>query len=102
VGAQLGVQFLIANRVVFDIFLLGPEANSSKQHILMKDISSTMPWDPAMAADAEKELKDIVQDVPIIGDKVEVKVNSSAKEVTADYSGFLPGFRGGISIGLRF
>jgi hypothetical protein len=47
VGLQLGVQFMIAKRVVFDMFFLGPEANSAKHNVSMHDITSTGPWGSA-------------------------------------------------------
>ncbi len=102
-GAQLGAQFMLGKRIVFDMFLLGPEANSASHQLLMRDVSNppTGPWDQAAAADAQRELEDLVKDLPIIGDKVEVKVDAAKKEVTSDYKGFLPGFRAGFSIGIR-
>jgi hypothetical protein len=102
VGAQLGVQFMIAKRVVFDFFLLGPEANTAKHTVVMKDVSSVLPWSAQDAADAEKEINDNIGDVPIIGDHLKVKVDANARTVSSEYKGFLPGFRGGATIGVRF
>jgi hypothetical protein len=102
VGAQLGVQFMIAKRVVFDFFLLGPEANSAKHNVVMKDVSSTLPWSAQDAAKAQTEIDDNIGDVPIIGDHLKVKVDANARTVSSEYKGFLPGFRGGLTIGVRF
>jgi hypothetical protein len=102
VGAQLGVQFMIAKRVVFDIFFLGPEANSAHHTVTMHDLTSTGPWDSDAAKDAEKEINDNIGDLPIIGKKLKVTVDPNAKTVASDYKGFLPGLRGGISVGVRF
>jgi hypothetical protein len=102
VGAQLGVQFLVAKRFAIDLYLLGPEANIAKFRSTAKDISSIFPWTPQMAAEAKADIEEIVQDIPIIGDKAEVNVNSVTKTVSVDYDGFLPSLRAGISIGWRF
>jgi hypothetical protein len=102
VGAQLGVQFMIAKRVVLDFFFLGPEANSAKHKVVMHDITSTDSWDAQEAADAQKEINDSVGDLPIIGDKLNVVVDPNAKTVSSGYSGFLPGLRFGLSVGVRF
>lgn len=100
-GAQLGVQFLIAKRVVIDFFFLGPEANTAKVAVLARDITSSS-WNPQDVADARDAIEDIVRDIPLIGDNVKVNVDASSKRVTADYKGFLPGFRAGLSVGVRF
>jgi len=102
VGAQLGVQFMIAKRVVLDFFFLGPEANNAKHKVVMHDITSTDAWNAQEAADAQKEINDSVGDLPIIGDKLNVVVDPNAKTVSSDYSGFLPGLRFGLSVGVRF
>ncbi len=102
IGAQLGVQFLIAKRVSLDFFLLGPEANSAKTSIISTDIASNIPWSNVKANEAEQDLRDALEDLPIIGKKVEIAVNQSTKTVSAKYDGFLPGLRFGASIGFRF
>lgn len=102
VGAQLGVQFMIAKRVTFDFFFLGPEANSAKHTVLMKDISSTLPWDANEAADAEREINESIGELPVIGDKINVTVDAAGKTVSSSYKGFLPGIRFGLSVGVRF
>lgn len=102
VGAQLGVQFLIAKRVALDLYILGPEANISDFNTTAKDVSSTLPWTPQMAAEAKADIEESIRDIPIIGDKAEVKVDAATKTVSVDYNGFLPSLRAGISIGWRF
>ncbi len=101
-GAQLGVQALIAKRVTIDFFILGPEANSVKHSVVAKDLTSTLPWDQVDEQQARQEIEDAIGDIPLIGDKIQVTVDRNAKTVRTDYSGFLPGFRTGISIGFRF
>lgn len=101
-GVQLGVQCLIAKVVIFDFFLIGPEANSSKFSSLSTDITDNIGWDYADAQEAEKQIKDPLQDIPIIGDKIVVKVDTNKKSVATSFSGFAPGFRIGASFGIRF
>jgi hypothetical protein len=100
VGAQLGVQFMIAKRVTFDFFFLGPEANTVKHTMVMRDLSSTA-WDASMAADAQDEANKMVDDLPIVGKKLQIAVDANKKTITSDYSGFLPGIRFGLSVGVR-
>ena len=101
-GAQLGVQFMIAKKVVFDFFFLGPEANSVKHTVVMRDLSSTGSWDAQEAADAQKEINESIGDLPIIGDNLKVTVDPNKKTVSSAYSGFLPGIRFGLSVGVKF
>lgn len=102
VGAQLGVQFMIAKRVTFDFFLLGPEANSARFTGTFRDITSPIPWTLIEEEDARREITDFLKDVPILGNKTEIEVNRNNRTVGASYRGFLPGFRLGGSIGFRF
>jgi hypothetical protein len=101
IGAQLGVQFLIAKRFSFDLFLLGPEANTSEFNTVSTDVASNIPWTLIKANEAEKDIKDAFRNIPIIGDKIEVKVDQNTKTVTTRYNGFLPGLRFGASVGIR-
>ncbi|HEX7844220.1 MAG TPA: DUF3575 domain-containing protein [Chitinophagaceae bacterium] len=102
IGAQLGVQFLIAKRVVIDWYLLGPEANISKHDLLAQETGNGLPWTNAEAQDAEDEINDFVNDIPLLKNNLDVTVNAAAKNVKTHYKGFLPGIRSGISIGIRF
>jgi hypothetical protein len=101
-GLQLGVQFMIAKKVIFDFFFLGPEANSAHHKAAMHDITSTTPWNQQDANDAQNQINDNIGDVPILGDKLKVTVDANSRTVSSDYKGFLPGFRAGLSIGIRF
>lgn len=101
VGAQLGVQFMIAKRVTFDFFFLGPEANMAKHTVVMKD-QTPGTWDQSEAQAAQDEINDNIGDVPVIGKKLKVTVDANNKTVSSDYSGFLPGIRFGLSVGVRF
>ena len=102
IGAQLGFQVLIAKRIVLDFFLVGPEANTVKEKGSFTDVTNNIPWTPADAAEAEEDIKDVIEDIPIIGDKTEVKADQASKTVFISYKGFLPGVRTGFSIGFRF
>jgi hypothetical protein len=102
VGAQLGVQFLIAKRVTLDLFLIGPEANLSKWDIDLQD-RGNYSWDAQDAAEAKDIMDDIVDDLPdFISDNIKTSVNAPTKTVSAKYDGILPGLRFGISLGVRF
>jgi hypothetical protein len=101
-GAQLGVQFMIAKRVVFDFFFLGPEANVTKHTFSLRDITTVGPWDAQDAADAEKEIRDALDEIPVLRDKLDVTVDAASKTVSSHYKGFLPGFRFGLTIGVHF
>jgi hypothetical protein len=101
-GLQLGVQFLIAKKVSLDFFLVGPEANTIKLSTSATDVYDNIPWTLADGQEAEKNIKDVLEDIPVIGKKTEVTVNTATKTVTASYKGFAPGFRFGGSIGFRF
>ena len=101
VGAQLGVQFLIVDRICMDFFILGPEINSAKFYTTATDVSSTIPWTTVDADEAEQDIKDVLKDIPLVGKKIGVQVDQNAKTVTTSYKGFVPGLRFGASIGFR-
>jgi hypothetical protein len=102
IGAQLGAQFLIADKFVIDFYFLGPEANISKTKVFMQELGNGLPWDPLEANEAEDEIRDVLDDIPIVKNKAEVSVNASQRNMTASYKGFLPGYRIGVSVGWRF
>jgi hypothetical protein len=102
VGAQLGVQFMIAKVIAFDLFILGPEANSAKETMSFKEEGNNIPWSMIDANDAKRELQEAVEDIPIIGKKIEITIDQANKTVRGEYKGFLPGFRAGLSLGIRF
>jgi hypothetical protein len=96
------MQFLIANRVTIDMFFLGPEANLSKHTLLMKQITPGLPWTAQGAQDAEDQIRDAVDNIPILKDNIEINVDANTKTVSSKYDGFLPGIRFGLSLGFRF
>jgi hypothetical protein len=105
VGAQLGLQFMIAKTVVFDMFILGPEANISNLSSTFKDVTGSPTdtyWADADLAAIEREIRDAVKGIPMVGEKINVKADRAGKSISADYNGFLPGLRAGISVGIRF
>ncbi|RYY99084.1 MAG: DUF3575 domain-containing protein [Chitinophagaceae bacterium] len=101
-GAQLGVQFMIARTIVFDLFLLGPEANIGKIDASFRDVQSPLPWTQVEENDARREIENVLEDIPVIGKKTEVTVNKNQRTVNAKYDGFVPGFRFGLSVGVHF
>lgn len=102
VGAQLGVQFLVAKRVAIDFYFLGPEANSSKHDLIAQETGAGIPWSNTEAQDAENEINDFVNDIPLLKNNLDVSVNAASRNVKTSYNGFLPGIRFGLSIGIRF
>ena len=102
IGAQLGAQFRIANRFVIDLFLVGPEINTAENSFLARETSSVIPWTQFEAQDAERQVRDFIDEFPFVRNHTTVAVNREAKTVAADFKGALPGFRTGISFGLAF
>ena len=102
IGAQLGVQFLIAKKVVIDFFFLGPEINSARNNFKAVETSSTIPWTYAKASEAEQDIRDFIDKFPFIRNKTNIKVDQANKAVMADFRGALPGYRIGISFGYAF
>ena len=102
VGAQLGAQFLIKDRFVIDLFFLGLEINSAKNNFKAYEASSVIEWSGEEAADAQQDIRDFVDDLPIIRNKTDVRVDKENRSVMANFKGALPGFRIGVSFGLAF
>ncbi len=102
IGAQLGYQFLVAKKISVDWYLLGPEANSCKYELIAHPAGESMAWDETATADAREEFTRFVRDIPVIGNKTSINVNTDQRRVTAEYRGFMPGFRTGISLGFKF
>lgn len=100
VGAQLGAQFFIGKRFVIDLFFLGPEINSARNNFKAIEITNTIPWTAVQAQDAEKDIRDFINQFPFIRNNTTVKVDQQNRTVTADFNGPLPGFRAGISLGI--
>ena len=101
IGAQIGVQALIAKRATLDFFLIGPEANMAKYSALMKDVGSSIPWTRVQSDEAERDIREAINGIPFLNEKMEISVSQSEKTVSMKYSGFLPGFRVGLSLGFR-
>jgi hypothetical protein len=101
-GVQIGFQFYIAKIVALDLYLVGPEANAAKFSSSSTDVYDNIPWTLADAQQAESDIKDNLKKIPYLGDKIAVTVDTNAKNVSASYSGFMPGFRAGFSVGIRF
>lgn len=102
VGAQLGAQFLIAKRFVVDLFFLGPEINSARDNFKAVEVSNSLPWTSVQAEEAEKDIRDFIDNFPFIRNRVDVMVDKANRTVTTDFKGALPGFRMGVSVGYAF
>jgi hypothetical protein len=102
VGAQIGLQLIISRSIVLDLYLLGPEANSAKYSFTAKDVSNNPGWSVAEKNEIENELRELLNDIPLVGNKAEVKVDTDNKTITTTYAGFVPGIRVGGSVGIRF
>ena len=101
-GLQLGFQFYIARLVAIDLFLVGPEANTAKFNSTSTDVYNNIPWSLADSDQAAQDIHDKLKDIPYAGNKIDVTVNTNTKTVFTAYKGFAPGFRSGISVGIRF
>ncbi|MGE5520639.1 MAG: DUF3575 domain-containing protein [Candidatus Dadabacteria bacterium] len=102
VGLQLGTQFIIKKRIIVDLFFLGPEINSSENTFKAIEINNSTPWTSMEATEAQKDIVDFLNQFPIIRNHTNVMVDKSSRVVTADFSGFVPGIRAGVSIGIAF
>ena len=102
VGAQLGAQFRVAKRFVIDLFLIGPEINAASNNFIARETSNMIPWTMIEAQDAERIVKDFIEDIPFVRNNTAVAVDRDNKTVHADFKGALPGFRTGISFGFAF
>ena len=102
VGAQLGFQCMIAKRVVVDWYFLGPELNSSCYEMVAQQTDESTAWDPATAADAQSQVSDFVKNIPLLGHKTTIETDAENRNIKARYEGLLPGFRFGVSLGVRF
>ena len=101
VGAQLGIQALIAKRLTLDFFLIGPEANMVKYSGVLTDVASTIPWTHVQSEEAERDIREAISNIPFLNEKMEIEVSQSEKRISMQYNGFLPGFRVGASVGFR-
>lgn len=102
VGAQLGAQFLIKDRFIIDLFFLGPEINTATNRFKAVEITNTIPWTSVQSSEAESDIRDFINHFPFVRNKTEIMVDKDNKTVTADFKGVIPGYRAGISFGIRF
>lgn len=101
-GAQLGAQFLIQNRFVIDLFLIGPEFDMASNNLRAVEVSGNGSWTTLEAAQAEASVKRFVNDIPFIRNRTDIMVDKENRLITARFRGPLPGFRAGISFGIAF
>lgn len=101
-GAQLGAQFFIGKRFVIDFYFLGPEINSASNKFRALESTNTIPWTLVEAQDAERDIREFIDQFPFIRNRTDVKVDRNNKTVIADFKGALPGFRAGVSFGISF
>jgi hypothetical protein len=99
-GLQLGSQFRIGKRFVIDLFFLGPQVTSSTNNFRAVDATNSLPWNDIQASDAEKSIKDFINQFPFVRNKVAVEVDKPNRTVTADFKGALVGIRFGVSFGI--
>jgi hypothetical protein len=99
-GVQLGAQFIFANRLVIDLFFLGPQITSSTNNFRAVDPYNSGAWTTIQADEAEQDIKDFLNQFPFIRNKVDVHVDNMNRTVTADFNGPLMGIRFGVSIGI--
>jgi hypothetical protein len=102
IGLQLGAQFIIGKHLTIDLFLLGPEINKASNNFKAIDISQSLPWSPIESREAEKDIREFLDQFPFLHNNVDVLINSSDKTVNAKFNGALPGLRTGISFGFAF
>ena len=100
IGAQLGAQFIISKNFVIDLFFLGPEINAANNKFKAVEATYILPWTSLEAAEAERDIKDFIDDFPFIRNKTRVMVDKNNRAVTANFKGAIPGFRIGVSFGI--
>ena len=100
IGIQLGSQFIVAKRLVIDLFFLGPQITSSTNNFRAVDYTDSSSWSTIQADEAEQDIKNFLNQFPFIKNKAEVHVDKPNKTVTADFSGPLAGIRFGVSFGI--
>ena len=100
IGVQLGAQFIVAKRLVIDLFFLGPQLTSSINNFRAIDPYHSGAWTNIQAEEAEQDIKDFLNQFPLIRNKVDVHVDNMNRTVTADFNGPLMGIRFGLSIGI--
>lgn len=102
VGIQFGSQFIIAKRLVIDLFFLGPQLTSSRSNFRAIDNYNSAAWTDIQGKEAEQDIKNFLNQFPFIKNKVDVRVDKTNRTVMADFEGPLVGVRCGVSIGFAF
>jgi len=102
IGAQLGAQFIVAKRLVIDLFFLGPELNSATNNFRAVDPEGSESWNNIEAGQAAADIKDFLNQFPFIKNRVDVIVDKENKAVNADFKGLVGGLRFGVSFGITF
>jgi hypothetical protein len=101
IGVQLGYQFIIGKQIVIDLFL-GPEINSASNSFKAIEVGNSMSWTYWDGHDVENDVRNFIDQFPVIRNKTNVVVDQANKRVLADFDGALPGLRTGVSIGFAF
>ncbi|TMI97464.1 MAG: DUF3575 domain-containing protein [Bacteroidetes bacterium] len=99
-GVQLGSQFIIAKRLVIDLFFFGPQLTSSRNDFRAIDPYNYAAWTTIQADEAEQDIRNFLNQFPFIRNKVDVHVDKINRTVMADFKGALVGVRFGVSIGI--
>lgn len=102
IGAQLGAQFIFWDKMVLDLFLIGPEGNMVTDNLKAVEVAGNRPWTSREALQAEIEIKNFINQIPFLRNKTTVMVDKDTRSIIARFNGPMPGFRAGISIGIRF
>ena len=101
-GLQLGIQWLLGERWVIDLFLFGPEINASVNSFSALETTNKGAWTPVQAFDAERDMRDFLNKFPFLKNRFEVMADPEKRRVDANFTGTLPGLRTGVSIGFAF
>ena len=101
IGLELGVQFFLGKRMVLDLFFLGPEINWARNNFKAVETTNTLGWTSVQAYEAEADIREFLDDIPFLRNKTNIQVNQDERTVMADFKGTLPGYRIGMSFGIR-
>lgn len=96
-GLQLGVQWVIKNRVTIDWSFLGLGVNRTTIGVLVRTDYEDVDYE-ATAADIEQDIAD--ENIPVIGDKL--KVEAGEDFIKGELPVFLPALRSSLTVGFWF
>ena len=97
-GVQFGAEWLISDVVSVDFTIIGTEAKIGTMELLYTDLSHEVNID-----DVYDELADGIDNVPIIGDKIELTKDAAKGLVSMKLpKQFVPGLRFTFSLGIAF